>query len=86
MSYGALVAPPAVCGMPSVAMTLPSAAMAACSHSMAASPASVSFFSISLTGGAEKPAKNGAVNGISTRSVHGASIENGSMAPNTRGR
>ena len=67
-------------------MQRPSAAMAACSHSMAASPASASFLSISLTGGAEKPAKNGAVKGISTRSVHGASMENGSMAPNTRGR
>ena len=67
-------------------MTLPSAAIAACSHSMAASPASASFLSISLTGGAEKPAKNGAVKGISTRSVHGGSMEKGSIAPNTRGR
>ena len=67
-------------------MILPSMAMNVCSHSMAASPASISFCSISLTGGAEKAAKNGAVKGISTRSVHGGSMLHGSIAPNIRGR
>jgi hypothetical protein len=57
----------------------------ACSHSMAASPASIIFCSICFTGGSANGTKNGAVKGISQRSVNGESMPHGSRAPNMRG-